>query len=271
MEPRIGEKKANVERSLTMIAEAAQAGADLVVLPELCNTGYVFESREEAEGLAEPIHDGPTVRTWQDAASEHDLLVVAGIAERSGERLYNSAVFVSAGGLIGHYRKNHLWADENRFFEPGDLGVPVFHTEYGRLAIAVCYDIWFPETFRMAALRGADLMCIPTNWVPMPGQRENLPAMANILSMAGAHSNGIFVAAADRVGVERGQPFLGCSLIVGPQGWPIAGPASAYREEILIANMDLAEAERGRTLNSFNHVLRDRRRDMYNLDSGASA
>lgn len=267
MEPHIGEKAANLERSLAMIAEAARAGAELVVLPELCNTGYVFESREEAEELAEPIQDSPTLRAWREAAAEHGLLVVAGFGERSGKQLYNSAVLVSAGGILGHYRKNHLWEDENRFFSPGDLGVPVFSTEHGRLAIAVCYDLWFPETFRMAALGGADLLCVPTNWVPMPGQREDLPVMANILAMAGAHSNGIFVAAADRIGVERGQPFLGRSLIVGPQGWPIAGPASTDHEEILIAEVDLAEAGQGRSLNAFNHVLRDRRPDVYGADA----
>jgi predicted amidohydrolase len=83
--------------------------------------------------------------------------------------------------------------------------------------------------------------------------------------MAGAHSNGIFVAAADRVGVERGQPFLGCSLIVSAEGWPLAGPASPDREEIIYADVDLAQARRGRSLNSFNHILRDRRPDIYDL------
>ena len=121
------------------------------------------------------------------------------------------------------YRKNHLWGAENLFFEPGNLGVPVFHIGAGRIACAICYDIWFPEIFRLAALQGADLLCVPTNWVPMPEQPDHLPVMANILAMGGAHSNSMFVAAADRVGVERGQPFLGNSLIVSHTGWPLAG------------------------------------------------
>ena len=161
------------------------------------------------------------------------------------------------------YRKNHLWGAEALFFERGDLGMPVFHTDFGRVAIAICYDIWFPETFRLAALGGADLLCVATNWVPMPEQPAHLPMMANVLAMAGAHSNSMFVAAADRVGVERDQPFLGNSVIVGPTGWPVAGPASADREEIIAADLDLSEARRRRNLNEFNHLLRDRRSDLY--------
>ncbi|ETN83551.1 hypothetical protein NECAME_17434 [Necator americanus] len=97
----------------------------------------------------------------------------------------------------------------------------------------------------------------------MPGQPAELPVMANLLAMAGAHSNGLFVAAANRVGVERGQPFLGRSLIVDSQGWPAAGPASSADEEILVAPVNLADARRHRQLNAFNHVLRDRRADIY--------
>ena len=269
MEPRIGHKDANVARGLELIAEAAAAGARLVVLPELSNTGYVFETRAEAFALAESVPDGPTCRAWHEAARRLGVYIVAGITERDGDRLYNSAVFFGPRGHIGMYRKNHLWGAEALFFERGDLGMPVFHTDFGRVAIAICYDIWFPETFRLAALGGADLLCVATNWVPMPEQPAHLPMMANVLAMAGAHSNSMFVAAADRVGVERDQPFLGNSVIVGPTGWPVAGPASADREEIIAADLDLSEARRRRNLNEFNHLLRDRRSDLYgDLDDG---
>ncbi len=263
MEPHIGRKEENVARSLALVEAAVADGAELVVLPELCNTGYVFASREEALALAEPVPDGPTVTAWAEAAARHGIHLVAGITERVDNTLYNSAVLIGPEGFIGRYRKNHLWEAENLSFEPGDLGVPVFHTARGRIAMAICYDIWFPETFRLAALGGADLLCVPTNWVPMPGQREDLPVMANLLAIAGAHSNALFVAAADRVGVERGQPFLGCSVVIGPQGWPLAGPASPTEEEILHATVNLADARRARALNDFNHLLRDRRGDLY--------
>jgi predicted amidohydrolase len=269
MEPRVGEKARNVARSLELIGQAAGAGAQLAVLPELCNSGYVFETREEAFALAEAVPDGATTKAWMAAAAKHDMIIVAGITERAGDSLYNAAVVVGPRGYIGTYRKNHLWGAENLFFEPGNLGMPVFHIGPGRIACAICYDIWFPETFRLAALQGADLLCVATNWVPMPQQPAHLPVMANILAMGGAHSNSMFVAAADRVGNERGQPFLGNSLIVSQTGWPLAGPASFDREEMIVADMNLSDARRKRNLNEFNQLLRDRRIDVYDEMLGA--
>jgi len=269
MEPKIGEKQANVARSLEKIAEAASHGARLIVLPELCNSGYVFASRREAFGLAEPVPDGPTTKAWQEAAGRHGAVIVAGVCERAGEALYNSAAIVGPNGFIGTYRKVHLWGSENLFFEPGDLGVPVWKTEFGRMAVAICYDGWFPETYRLAALQGADILCVPTNWVPMPDQPANTLVMANILAMGGAHSNSMYVAAADRVGVERDQPFLGSSLIVSHTGFPLAGPASKTDEDIIYAELNLSDARSKRVLNSFNQPLRDRRIDLYDEMLGA--
>ena len=269
MELRVGEKDWNLAHGLEMIDQAAEVGANLVVLPELCSSGYVFNTREEAKILAEEIPGGPACRAWADAAARHRMHIVAGIAEREGRALYNSAVVVGPQGVIGTYRKNHLWAAENLFFEPGNLGVPVFHTDIGRIAVVVCYDIWFPEVFRLAAMQGADILCVPTNWVPMPDQPAGLPKMSNILAMGGAHSNSMFVAAADRIGIERGQPFIGNSLVVSYTGWPIAGPASDDCEEMLIADVNLSDARRKRNWNDFNQVLRDRRIDLYAEDLGA--
>lgn len=271
MEPHVGDTAGNVARSLQLIERAAEAGAHLAVLPELTSSGYVFATREEAFSLAEPVPGGPTTDAWTDAACRRAIVIVAGICERDGEALYNAAVVVGPDGFIGKYRKNHLWGAENLFFEPGNLGIPVFRIGAGRIACAICYDIWFPETFRLAALQGADMLCVPTNWVPMPAQPENLPVMANVLSMSGAHSNSMFVAAADRVGIERGQLFLGNSLIVSHTGWPLAGPASADTEAMLIADVNLADARRKRTLNEFNQLLRDRRIDLYDEMLGMEA
>lgn len=271
MEPVVGETARNLGRSLALIEEAAGKGAGVVVLPELCNSGYVFRSRAEAFALAEPLPEGPTVRAWSEAAARHRLHIVAGIAERDGDALYNSAAVIGPQGFIGTYRKNHLWGAENLFFEPGNLGMPVFRTAIGRIAAAICYDIWFPEIFRLAALQGADLLCVPTNWVPMPEQPRDLPVMANLLAMGGAHANSLFVAAADRVGEERGQSFIGRSLIVSHTGWPVAGPASAEREEILLAEVNLSDARRKRNWTEFNRSLRDRRIDLYDEMLGADA
>jgi predicted amidohydrolase len=263
MEPVVGKKDQNVKRSLDLLQTAASHGARLIVLPELCNSGYVFESRAEAFALAEEIPQGPTCRAWADVAHRHGLHVVAGISERDGSALYNAAVVIGPSGYIGTFRKVHLWGAENLFFEPGNLGFPVFKTPLGRIGTFICYDGWFPESYRLCALQGADIVCIPTNWVPIPGQDAKREAMANILCMAGAHTNSVFVAAADRVGIERGQPFIGQSLIVSYTGWPIGGPASREREEIVYAEANLSDARRKRNWNEYNQVLRDRRIDVY--------
>jgi N-carbamoylputrescine amidase len=263
MQPSFGEVAANVARSIQLIDQAAEKGANLVVLPELCNTGYVFKSREEAFAIAEEIPAGPTVAAWAKCAARHRLHLVAGICERAGTNLYNSAVVIGPEGYFGTFRKVHLWNEEALYFEPGNLGFPVFHTPIGRIGVAICYDGWFPETYRLCALQGADIVCVPTNWVPIPGQADGLQAMANILAMGAAHSNSMFIACADRIGVERGQPFEGQSLIVSYTGWPVAGPASRDSEEIIFAEVDLSEARRKRNWNAFNQVLRDRRTDVY--------
>lgn len=271
MEPVVGEKSTNVAKTLDLIAQAARAGANLIVLPELANSGYVFNTRAEAFDLAEAVPGGQTCDAWAAAAATFGVHIVAGIAERAGEVLYNSAVLIGPDGYIGTFRKVHLWAAENLFFERGDLGFPVFHTRLGRIGMAICYDAWFPESFRLAALQGADIVCVPTNWVPIPGQAPGREAMANILVMAAAHSNSIFIACADRIGVERGQSFEGQSIVVGHAGWPVAGPASRDREEILIAEVNLADARRDRNWNDFNQVLRDRRSDVYGEMLGSTA
>ena len=263
MQPVIGNVEANVAHSIELIDRAAGLGARLVVLPELCNSGYMFQSREEAFAASEPVPAGPTVRAWSETAARHKLHLVAGICERDGAKLFNSAILIGPAGYIGTFRKVHLWNEENLYFEPGDRGFPVFHTAVGRIGMAICYDGWFPEAYRLMALQGADIVCVPTNWVPIPGQAEGREAMANILAMAAAHSNSIYIACADRVGTERGQPFEGQSLIVGYTGWPVAGPASRDREEILVAEVALGEARRARNWNAFNQVLRDRRSDLY--------
>ncbi len=263
MHPRVGDKAANVAASLGCIERAAASGARLIVLPELANSGYVFASREEAFALAEELPSGPTCQAWMAAAARLGVTLVAGIAEREGDALYNAAAVIGPGGYIGSFRKVHLWNAENLFFEPGNLGFPVFHTPIGRIGVAICYDIWFPETFRLQALKGADIVCVPTNWVPIPGQAAGREAMATVLAMAAAHSNSIFIACADRVGTERGQPFEGQSVIVGCTGWPVAGPASREHEEIVLAEVDLGSARRLRNWNAFNQVLRDRRTDVY--------
>ncbi|MGY2235627.1 nitrilase family protein [Pseudomonas gingeri] len=263
MEPRVGCKAHNLEVSLRLIDEAASAGARVVVLPELASSGYVFSSREEAFDLAEPVPAGVSTQAWADIARQRDIYVIAGLVERVGNKLYNSAVMVGPQGYVGTYRKLHLWGDEHLYFEAGDLGLPVFHTPFGRLAMIICYDGWFPEVYRLLAMQGADIVCMPTNWVPMAGQRDDAMIMANTLAMANAHANSLNIICANRVGTERGQRFIGNSLIVGADGWPLTDPGSADQQQILYAEINLKASRQSRHLTLFNTVLRDRRSDIY--------
>jgi len=263
MQPRLGRKAENIDRSVRLAAQAASQGASIVVLPELCTSDYIFTSRAEAFAQAEPVPSGAATQSWVALAREMQIYLVAGITELDGNCLYNSAVVVGPSGFLGKYRKLHLWGDEHLYFEPGDLGLPVFNTPLGRLGVVVCYDGWFPEVYRLLAMRGVDIVCMPTCWVPMAGQTPQRMAIANTLAMANAHSNGLNIACADRVGAERGQAFIGQSLIVGADGWPLAGPASASEEEILYGRISIEASRRAKHLTAFNHVLRDRRDDVY--------
>lgn len=263
-EPHVGNLAHNRQRSIDLINTAADEGANLIVLPELCSSGYAFQSHNEAYELSKSIPDGTTCRAWLDAASRHDVHIVAGINERTNSGLFNSAVVLGPQGHLGTYRKVHLWNQEHRFFAPGNLGFPVFDTPFGRIGVLICYDGWFPESYRECALQNADVICVPTNWVPIPGQCNERDAMVTILTMAAAHSNRLMIACASRIGKERGQAFIGQCQIVTYSGWPIAGPASSDREEILYAEMDPHSPRRSTPWNEFNQdPLADRRPDSY--------
>jgi 5-aminopentanamidase len=258
----VAEPDANRRAAADAVAEAAAAGARLVVLPELCDSGYVFESADEARRLAAPAADSPTLRQWHDLAARHGLVIVGGFCELGADgRTYNSAALVDASGTRAVYRKAHLWDKENLVFTPGDAAPPVVDTEVGRVAVMVCYDLEFPEWARLAALDGADLIAAPVNW---PGYRwpaGERPAEV-IKAQAAAALNGVFVAVADRCRTERGVSWISGSLIAGPDGYPLAGPVLADRPAVLTADCDLARA-RDKSVSENNDVLADRRPELY--------
>lgn len=266
LEPRVGDTAANLRKGLEVVRHAVEQHVDLIVLPELANSGYIFNSRAEAFSLSEAIPDGPTCRSYLDAIRDTGVHAVVGICERDGDRLYNSAVLLGPGGLIGHYRKLHLWNEERLFFEPGDLGLPVFHLPFGRVGILICYDAWFPETVRILKLQGADLICDPTCWDLMPGFVDESNNLMPPMHMGQAHMNNVFMVCADRCGVERGCTFAGSSCIVGPAGY-VAGPASFSDEDFLVADINLSEA-RYHHWSELSDPLQDRRVDVYAADLG---
>lgn len=258
--PEFGAVSGNVERTTELIREAEDA--DLIVLPELANTGYVFESKAEASDLAEPA-TGPTVDAWERATAHADAWVVGGFAERDGDVLYNSAAVVAPEGLVGVYRKTHLWNREKVWFDPGDE-LPVFRTPFGRLGVQICNDLWFPGATGTQVRRGADLIALPTNWVPAAsdGERPGGWTVGAHLAVARASSHRVAFACGDRAGTERGVQFMGQSVVVDPDGLAAAGPASPEGTETLTADLDLADARR-KTLTEYDHAVADRRPELY--------
>ena len=264
---RIGDIDGNRTAAAAAIGRAAAAGARVVVLPELTPTGYVFAGAAEARGLAEPA-DGPTALQWAGLAAEHGLIIVGGFAELGEDgRLYNSALLADPAGVRAVYRKAHLWGAEADVFTPGDQPPPVVLTDAGSIAMMICYDVEFPEWVRLAALAGADLLAVPTNWPAEPVPAGERPMVTANVQVA-AFANRMFVAAACRCGDERGVAWTGGSIIAGPDGYPLAGPASTSagaggaRPELLLADCDLAAA-RNKATSARNDAHADRRPALY--------
>jgi len=260
----VGEPDANREAARKAVAEAAAAGARLVVLPELSDSGYVFADAGEARSLASPAASGVTLREWRSLAARHGLVIAGGFCELGPDgNLYNSAAIVDAAGTRAVYRKAHLWDAEKKVFTPGDDPPPVVALPFGNVGLMICYDLEFPEWVRLAALSGADLIAVPVNWPasaspPPPGERPG----EVIVAQAAAWSNGVFIAVADRCGTERGVAWVGGSLIAGRGGYPAAGPVSGDRAALLTAAIDLRLA-RDKRNSELNDLFADRRPELY--------
>jgi predicted amidohydrolase len=263
----VGEPEANRQAAAGAVAKAAAAGARLVVLPELSDSGYVFgdaavQAAAEALGLASHADDSVTLRQWRSLADAHQLVIVGGFCELGGDgRLYNSAAVVDASGTRAVYRKAHLWDKEKLVFTPGDAPPPVVDLGFGRVAVMVCYDLEFPEWVRLAALDGADVIAAPVNWPSYSWPAGERPAEV-IKAQAAAATNGVFVAVADRCQIERGVSWISGSVIAGPDGYPLDGPVLADRPAVLTASCDLTRA-RDKRLAGDNDLLADRRPDLY--------
>ncbi len=216
--PVVGDLDANRRLSLEAIAAAVGDGADIVVLPELVTSGYVFQSTEEAAAVAIGATD-PLFAEWAARAAPGGAVVIGGFCERAADgAIYNSAAVVDGSGVIGVYRKGHLWDREKLWFCPGDDPPAVFDTSAGRIGVLVCYDLEFPEMTRTLALAGAELIAVPTNWPLVERPAGERPPEVTI-AMAAARVNRVSVACCDRTGTERGQEWNAGTSIIDEQGW----------------------------------------------------
>lgn len=252
--PVFGDPGANRER---LLEQAGRLDADLIVLPELCHSGYVFRSPDELEQLAEPIPGGPTCQALLDLARRRGAVIVAGICERAGQRFFNSAAVLGPQGPIGVYRKIHLFKDEKLWFAPGDDPPPVLEAGGMRLGVMICFDWRFPEVSRVLALGGAEVIAHPSNLV-MPYCQEVMRARCI--------ENRVFAVTANRVGTDarpdgERESFTGQSQVVDPEGRVLVR-APADRTAETAVEVDLAEARR-KQVNAQNDLLADRRPELY--------
>ena len=251
--PRFGRTEENLERGLSL---AAGVEAELVVLPELWSSGYVFSSHAEVDAIAEDAARGATARALAAAARRERRHYVAGFPERYRGRYFNSALLVAPDGVRAVYRKLHLFEREQEWFEPGNLPLAVHRVGPARVGLLICFDWRFPETARALALMGADLIAHPSNLVFKNAQAAMLTR---------AIENRIYTVTANRTGVETrpggSVPFTGRSQIVDPGGVILA--RAGVRETCArAADVDLAKA-RDKSLTAKTHLFRSRRPRFY--------
>jgi len=251
--PILGDVQATIRKIDRFIALAKTA--DLLVLPELCNSGYNFESHKQAWDTSETVKDSIFVRHIESICRGNNMYIVSGFNERDNDRLYNSAILVGPNGYIGQYRKLHLFDSEKDYFTPGNIGLPIFDIDLCKVGILICFDWIFPEVWRILTLKGADIICHPSNLV--------IPGLAQKSVPVHAVTNRVFVITANRIGTEGNLSFTGLSTIADPRG-EVLVQASQSDEEIKTINIDISIA-RDKMVTPRNDVLADRRPKEYAL------
>ncbi len=240
-DPKIMQNGKNLERMLAELSIAAGNGAKLIVFPECALPGYVYASREEALPFTETI-PGPSTDKLTAACKELGVYAVMGLLEKDGNKCYNAAVLTGPEGLIGKHRKIHLpYLGIDLFVDHGDKGFTVYKTPIGNIGLFICYDTRFPESARVMALSGADILVLPTNW---PEGNDKTPRYVIVCR---AYENRVHFVACDRVGIERGGSFIGTSKIIRCTGDTIA-QASTDGEETIYGEVDMAEARQKKVI-----------------------
>ena len=232
--PQFGAKKTNRQE---IEALARNKRADLWLMPELALTGYEFHDRKEAAELAEEIPNGETTKWLLQFCHDRDCFAVVGLPERSGDKVYNSAILAGPQGLVGHYRKLHLFDFEMERFDPGDLPFSVYDIGVAKIGLMICFDWRFPEAARTLTLRGAQILAHPSNLVMPYCQRAMVTR---------ALENRVFCATVNRIGTEerngKAVTFTGGSQIVSPDGRTVLS-LPTDKAVCLIAEINPVEAD----------------------------
>ncbi|MCM3300821.1 hydrolase [Streptomyces pseudogriseolus] len=263
--PRVGDLAHNKELAVDAVRRALSERADIVVLPELVTSGYVFADTDEARRTA-ITPDDAFFTDLTRLLSGTRTVVVLGFCEDGGSTLYNSAAVLDADGVRAVYRKTHLWDRETLFFTPGERMAPVVTTAHGRIGVLICYDLEFPEMPRRLATAGADLIAVPTNW-PLEERPVGERPAEIVQAQAAARANGVYIACADRGGTERGQAWTQGTAVINQYGWITAtATATAATRHRAVTDVFL-HLSRDKSLSPHNDLLRDRRTDLYAQES----
>jgi N-carbamoylputrescine amidase len=264
----------NLKVALALADKAARRGANIICTQELFQSQYFCQSEDYGNFKLASRIPGPATEAFQKLAKKRGVVVIASLFEKRASGLYhNTAAVIDAdGSLLGIYRKSHIPDDplyyEKFYFTPGDTGFKAWKTRFGKIGVLICWDQWYPEAARLTALQGAEIIFYPTAIGWHPGEKKEQGAKQHdsweTIQRSHAIANGCFVAACNRIGHERpaggaGIEFWGRSFVAGTSGEVLAR-ASADKQEILIASIDLDEVDATRTHWPF---LRDRRIDAY--------
>src|SRR6266540_3253709 len=255
---RLGDIDHNIELSKQLVNEAVRQGAELVVLPECMNTGYLFDSADHCRMLAERVPDGHFVSAMSLLAREHNIFIASGITEwdPTRERVFNSGILLDRNGKIAiHYHKQFLATHDQNWFSFGERGCPVVDTDIGRIGLLICFDGRIPEIARSLALQGAEIIVDMANFFAMD--------QAEMWGPARAYENGVWLVAATKAGYERSIYYPGGSMIVDPNGRVVA-KMPYDRHGVIVANV-LPELAHDKAIYAGNDRFADRRPTTYEI------
>jgi len=247
--PVFGNLSFTIEKLKPLLKKSEEA--DIVVLPELANSGYNFGSLEEAKSLSENTNNSVFVEFLRAQCELYQFKIATGFSELEGNQLYNSSLLIDKKGVIGKYRKLHLFMNEKKFFNPGNLALPIFEVDNVKIGMLICFDWMFPEVWRKLALKGADIILHPSNLV-LPYAQSVIPSYALV--------NRTYIVTSNRIGTEKELTVNGQSIIANPKGEVLARAGKG--EEIIMLDID-PELSRNKMITPLNDAFKDRRTDIY--------